>query len=319
MAALSSLVFACAGDGFSSDYKEPGDTSNCRESDIETYYADSDMDGYGDPDSSMEGCDGLEGFVNNANDCDDTQPLVYVGATDLCGDKVDNDCSGADQCAGSLMGHWEFAETSGELTSDASGNLNNGTLLGGLLHTTGPGILFDGATNYIEVPDSLLFQLSEGTFSAWFLPTLANVDQAIISKDSNGNDAGGQFSMYFDANGTVRVRLQSANTDYQVASLTPVTLNQWHHVAFTFGGNAGMTVYIDDVEAGKNPYTGGLIRNEEPFVIGAGTDNSGNQQATPINRAFAGQIADVEVYDRQLLRAEITSLKLVTDPRTSGL
>ncbi len=318
MAALSSLVFACAGDGFSSDFKEPGDTSDCRTSDIETYYADTDMDGYGDPASAMEGCEAIVGFVTNGGDCDDSQPLVYEGATDLCGDRVDNDCSGADACAGSLMGLWEFAETSGELTSDASGNLLNGTLLGGLIHTPGPGILFDGAANYIEVADNLIFQLTEGTVSAWFLPTLANVDQAILSKDSNGNDLGGQLSVYLDANGSVRVRMQSNDTDYQVASL-PVTLNQWHHMAFTFGGNAGMTLYVDDIESGKNTYTGGLINNTEPLVIGAGTDNSGNQTATPTNKAFAGQIADVEIYDRQLFRAEITSLKLVTDPRTAGL
>jgi hypothetical protein len=269
VAALSTLVFGCADDGFSSDYKEPGDTSDCRTSDIRTYYADNDMDGYGDPASSMEGClQGIAGFVDNGGDCDDSQPLVYEGATDLCGDKVDNDCSGADQCAGSLMGHWEFAETSGELTSDASGNLLNGTLLNGLLHTPGTGIVFDGADDYIEVDDSLLFQLPYGTVSAWFMPTVPNVDQAILSKDSNGRDAGGQFSLYLDANGSVRARLQSGNTDYEVASL-PVTYNVWHHVVFTFGDNAGMTLYVDDIESGKNPYTGGLIRNEEPLVIGA--------------------------------------------------
>jgi hypothetical protein len=318
-AALSSLLIACVGDGFQSDYTDPGDTTNCRASDVRTVYADVDMDGYGDPDSAMEGClSGIAGFVDNGGDCDDTQPLVYEGATDLCGDKVDNDCSGQDACADSLMGHWTFAETSGELTSDESGHLLNGTLLNGLLHTAGAGLVFDGADDYIEVADSPMFQLSEGTVSTWFMPTLAQVDQAILSKDSNGNDAGGHMSIYFDANGSVRARIQSANDDYEVASL-PVALNQWHHVAFTFGGNAGMTLYIDDVEVGKNPYTGGLIRNEEPLVIGAGTDNSGNQEATPINRAFGGQIAQVQVYERQLLRAELTSLKLVSDPRTSGL
>ncbi len=318
-AALSTLLFACVGDGFDSNYTDPGDTTKCRASDIRTYYADNDMDGYGDPDSAMEGClTGLIGFVDNGSDCDDGQPLVYEGATDLCGDKIDNDCNGADACVGSLMGHWSFTEASGELTNDDSGNLLNGTLLNGLLHTTGSTITFDGADDYIEVQDAELFQLSEGTVSVWFMPTTLGVSQALLSKDSNGRDAGGQFSVYFDENASVRVRIQSAATDYEVASL-PVTLNQWHHVAFTFGGNAGMTLYVDNIEAGKNVYTGGLIRNEEPLAIGAGTDNSGDLTSTPINKAFAGQLAQVQFYDRQLFPEERTSLMLVTDPRTSSL
>jgi hypothetical protein len=313
------MVFACVGDGFQTDYKDPSDTSNCRASDIHTVYADSDMDGYGDPNSGVEGCvTGVAGFVDNGDDCDDNSPLVYQGAVEMCGDKIDNNCSGADACLTSLAAHWTFAETSGELTSDESGNLQNGTLLNGLLHSVGPAITFDGADDYIEVLDSLKFQMDAGTISVWFMPTTSGVDQAILSKDSNDRDAGGQFSIYWDANASVRVMLESANTDYQVASI-PMAVNQWHHLAFTFGGNEGMSLYIDDIIAGKDPYTGGLVRNEEPLAIGAGTDVSGNLTSTPINKAFAGQIAQVQFYDRQLLREELTSLKLLSDPRTSGL
>ena len=314
-AALSSLVFACAGDGFQTDYQDPGDTTNCRASDIRTYYADNDMDGYGDPNSSMEGClMGIAGFVDNGGDCDDSQPLVYQGAADLCGDKIDNDCSGGDICAGSLVGNWTFTETAGEITNDDSGNLHNGTLLNGLLHTPGTALVFDGADDYVEVLDSDLFQISAGTVTAWFMPTLPGVNQAILSKDSNGNDAGGQLSIYFDDTNVVRARIQSANNDYEILSL-PLTLNQWHHVALTFGGNEGMTLYVDNIEVGKDPYTGALLNNREPLVIGAGTDNSGNLTATPINRPFGGQIAHVNVYDRQLTTEERVGLNLTTDPR----
>lgn len=324
IAALSSITLACAGEGFQTDYQDPDNqdpdnTENCRASDIRTIYADTDMDGYGDPNSVTDGCVTPVGFVDIAGDCDDTQPLVYTGAVDMCGDKLDNDCSGVDICLPSLAAHWSFAETGGELTSDESGNLLNGTLLNGLLHTPGSSITFDGADDYIEVLDSELFQLSAATISVWFMPTTTGVDQAILSKDSSGDDAGGHLSIYWDANGSVRARLQdNQNNDYEVASI-PMPINQWHHIALTFGGNEGITMYIDDVVAGKNPYTGALIRNEEPLVIGAGTDVSGNLTATPINKAFAGQIAQVQIYDRQLLRDELTSLKLVSDPRTSGL
>ena len=44
--------------------------------DAETWYADVDDDGYGDPDASAEACDPAEGYVANATDCDDTDATL---------------------------------------------------------------------------------------------------------------------------------------------------------------------------------------------------------------------------------------------------
>jgi Tol biopolymer transport system component len=59
-------------------------------------YRDSDLDGFGDPQvmdqSADPGC--ASGFVDNASDCDDTNPSVYPGAPELC-DGLDNDCDGS--------------------------------------------------------------------------------------------------------------------------------------------------------------------------------------------------------------------------------
>ncbi|MFH1466217.1 MAG: MopE-related protein [Pseudomonadota bacterium] len=58
------------------------------------YYADSDGDGYGDPDSVQVACEPPSGFVNNDADCDDGDPAIHPAAAEIC-DGVDNDCSGA--------------------------------------------------------------------------------------------------------------------------------------------------------------------------------------------------------------------------------
>lgn len=98
------------------------------------YYADVDMDGFGDLNSTIYACDLLANYVENSDDCDDTiltyvdqdgdgegsttadacgvststdcddiNPEVNSSQTDICGDGIDQDCSGADEIC-QLMG-----------------------------------------------------------------------------------------------------------------------------------------------------------------------------------------------------------------------
>jgi hypothetical protein len=58
---------------------------------LETFYEDYDDDGFGDPDVTETACEAPEGFVDNAEDCDDMAREVNPDATELC-DGIDNDC-----------------------------------------------------------------------------------------------------------------------------------------------------------------------------------------------------------------------------------
>ena len=58
-----------------------------------TWYADADGDGFGDPDSAVEGCEAPSDHVADASDCDDADPEIHPEATEEC-DEVDNDCDG---------------------------------------------------------------------------------------------------------------------------------------------------------------------------------------------------------------------------------
>jgi len=61
------------------------------------YYEDADGDGYGNPDSSISYCYLPEGYVLNADDCNDYDSTVYPGAEEICGDGIDNNCDGNDE------------------------------------------------------------------------------------------------------------------------------------------------------------------------------------------------------------------------------
>jgi hypothetical protein len=62
-------------------------------SDLVTWYQDSDEDGYGDVDVSEESCIAPTGYVDNSDDCDDTEELANLISTEVC-DGIDNNCDG---------------------------------------------------------------------------------------------------------------------------------------------------------------------------------------------------------------------------------
>ena len=61
-------------------------------------YADSDSDGYGDPDQMTSSCELAAGYVLNGDDCNDADPSVNPMGDEEVADGVDEDCDGQDLC-----------------------------------------------------------------------------------------------------------------------------------------------------------------------------------------------------------------------------
>ena len=61
---------------------------------METYYWDADLDGYGNSSLTKQDCRPTGRYVLLSGDCNDADPLINPGASEVCGDDIDNNCDG---------------------------------------------------------------------------------------------------------------------------------------------------------------------------------------------------------------------------------
>gem|GEM_PF-5672610 len=210
------------------------------------------------------------------------------------------------------VGYWRLAEdgptTAADETGTVSGTYHN-TSTGG---RSGP---FSGITNaathfstddYVTIPDDPAWQLTDGTISLWFnADTVVGVD-SIMSRDAAGALEG---HFYLDRNGDdLQVRLQGADSGTLTAA-NVVSADTWHHVSVSFGAN-GLEIWLDGTMVANDPaITGGVDGNNLPWTIGAWAQNYSGGLPTDPTDFFAGEIAEVSIFDSQLTSTDINTLR----------
>ena len=95
----------------------------------DTWYRDTDRDGFGDPSATTDACDLPSGYADNSDDCDDDEASVYPGADEICADGFVNDCDGTEAAAtaacalegGSILADSALAVLSGTSADSGAG------------------------------------------------------------------------------------------------------------------------------------------------------------------------------------------------------
>lgn len=110
---------ACAPGGKAGDSPSPNDSESDTDSDTDADAdsdADSDADADTDADNDIDG-DGYLGEAAGGDDCDDADSAVNPGATEECGNGIDDDCDGTS--SGCAPAGGSVADAEAEWTGDA--------------------------------------------------------------------------------------------------------------------------------------------------------------------------------------------------------
>ena len=84
-------------DGIDNDCDGLVDADDDDPTGVSNWAPDADGDGYGDASQGERACEApVDGWINNAVDCDDGDAAVNPVAVEVCGDGHDNDCDGFD-------------------------------------------------------------------------------------------------------------------------------------------------------------------------------------------------------------------------------
>jgi len=215
------------------------------------------------------------------------------------------------------VGHWTFDGK--DMTSnvrDASGQGNNGNLLGSLATTSivgklGQALSFDGTTQYISIPGSSI-NIQDNlptTISAW-VKTTSTASMMLIESWSVGTNAGFQVNINGSCAGNLSFLMANAAVSgyrsVNTCEATDLLDGNWHLVTITYDGSAstaGMKSYIDSSQLTTNN-----VNNTAPGTLDNSTTFIARSRYNPTPSYLNGSLDDVRIYSSALSANEIRAL-----------
>lgn len=203
-----------------------------------------------------------------------------------------------------LVLYLPFNEGSGAIAKDASGNKNNGELVGNVQWVNGKQgkaikVFDDAGGNMVVVKDNDMLDITDAiTFGGWVnIETMPDNHCSFITKadtymihQSNWSGKGIEHEPLlwpFDA--------------WQTPASVPIQLNEWHHVIGVFDGSEIKT-YIDGQLMGQRAYTSKIAVTENNVVIGRDSRSCCNARKATMS------IDEIVIFNRALSESDIRDI-----------
>jgi len=199
------------------------------------------------------------------------------------------------QTAPGLIGSWKFDEASGNISSDASGNGNDASLIGGPVKVAwdfGNGVNFNGTDQYVLIDNESFFDITDSiTVACWIKKNDNDQTSCLISKSDS-------FKLYIDQFSR-GITFACGGIGRPLSSSTDVCDNKWHHVAGVYDGSM-MSIYIDGVLDSSKGAVGQIATNDYKVAI-ASDDNFSEQK-------LQGVIDEARIYNQGLSAERIVAI-----------
>jgi hypothetical protein len=224
--------------------------------------------------------------------------------------------------ANALVSQWKFNKGSGLIARDASRNRNHGTLVNGPIWSTdvprpddddeGYSLFFDGADDYVSVPDAPSLEVSTMTLAAWVKAAVVSPEAVPRFLGKARIDGGSGYALGVNF-GFPHLGLNDGlGNNCGVSAAEMLVAGQWTHVAGTYDASSGtMKIYVNGQLAGTGSCAiTALQDSDEPLNIGrefAGALTGGD------GRHFNGNLDDVRVYSTVLSASRIRALAAVDE------
>jgi hypothetical protein len=212
--------------------------------------------------------------------------------------------------SGSLIGHWNFNEGSGQIAGDSSGNLNDGTL--GLTSGVESGdpawacsntaLDFDGTDDEVKLSFVSIGDSATWSITAWIKMSADTADKRTIYGE--GSTAQEEYFYLSVAQGGSNVVFYSQDNDgFNYASLdgtSNVEDDAWHLVTVVQRSKTDRELYVGTNSENTSVENSGTLS----FNIAS----IGYLRTTWVADPFKGIIDDVRIYDYALSTGEIATL-----------
>ena len=253
---------------------------------VTIFYADLDGDGYGNGASGVaEACTAPAGYVSNSSDCNDDNASVHPGATEICGNSIDDDCDGqVDETCGS-------PDNDGDGYTIAQGdcNDNNASINPGATEICGNGIddncngsVDENCNNELPVLLVKTNPVKEGDAGYTILNVEVKLDSITLSPvsvnytTSNANATAGLD--YVATNGVLTIPAGAVSGSIQVRIIGDLLsehnesfwINFSNPVNVLLGGDPRTRIMIIDDDKGKSSiaaHNAEVMKEQVPLKI----------------------------------------------------